>query len=292
MIKSMTGFGQAAGGRPPFRLAVEIRSWNHRFFEFSSRLPNALVELEEKIRDLVYGRIKRGKITLSVSLKNGTNDLDGLVLDEAKIDFYVRAIRNVQKKYRLKDSVSVHTLFAIPNLFTVDRGSKSAATYWPSLKKILEEALGRLELAKAKEGAALARDIRKRAGFISDAIDRIEKAAKHLPAERRTQLNQKIQELTQGISLDSERLEREVALMAERSDITEEIVRTRHHLDMVRSSLSGSGEAGKKLDFIAQELHREANTIGSKVQHPEVTDQMIRIKGELEKIREQVQNIE
>ncbi len=292
MINSMTGFGEASGGKSPFRLSVEIRSWNHRFFEFSSRLPNCLAELEEKIRDLVYTRVKRGKITLSVSLKNGAGDLSGLVLDDEKIDFYVRAIRKVQKKYGLKDPISVNTLFAIPNLFTVDRGVKSAAVYWPSLKKILEEALKRLERAKAREGAALAKDMKRRAGFISEAIDHIEKAAKHLPAERRMQLSQRIQELTQGVSLDQERLEREVAFMAERSDVTEEIVRARHHLNMMQASLSGWGETGKKLDFISQELHREANTIASKAQHAEIAEQIIRIKGELEKIREQVQNIE
>ena len=292
MIKSMTGFGQASGGKSPFHLAVEIRSWNHRFFEFSSRLPSCLAELEEKIRDLVYARMKRGKITLSVSLKNGASDLNGLVLDEAKIDFYLGSIRKVQKKYGLKDSISINTLFSIPNLFTMDRSAQSASVYWVPLKKVLDEALKRLESAKAKEGAALGKDLKKRADRISEAIDQIEHAAKELPAQRRLQLSQRIQELTRGIDLDSERLEREVALVAERSDVTEEIVRTRHHLEMIKASLSGSGEAGKKLDFIAQEIHRETNTIGSKAQHPKIAEEIIRIKGELEKIREQVQNIE
>jgi len=292
MVKSMTGFGQAHGGNRAIRWNVEIRSWNHRFFEFSARLPNALADLEERIRDLVHSRMRRGKMTLSVSTKDSRWAMDRLMIDEQKVEFYIRAIRNIQKKYRLKDPIGINALLGIPNLFMAERDPKEVSEYWPSLKRVVEQALARLERVKVREGQALARDIKKRTDLIDRAVDTIESVSKGLPAERRHQLTQRVHQLAKGISLDSERLEREVALMAERSDITEELVRIRHHLNMIRSCLAGSDEAGKKFDFITQEIHREANTIASKAQHARIAEEVIRVKGELERIREQVQNIE
>ncbi len=292
MIKSMTGFGQAVGERSPFRWAVEIRSWNHRFFECSTRLPNILSGLDEKIRDLIHLRIKRGKITVSVSMRSKQTESNGLVLDEKKIGTYIRAMRRIQKKYRLDGPLNPSALLSVPSLFTVDHKEYTLDHYWSGLHSVLEEAIKRLVRAKAREGAALTRDLKKRIGFMIKSMDRIESISETLPNERRSQLKERILGLTRETPLDPGRLEQEVALMAERGDITEELVRAKHHLDFLKKSLANSGEVGKKLDFIAQEIHRETNTVASKSQNFEIAEEVIRIKSELEKIREQVQNIE
>ena len=154
MIKSMTGFGQALGGRSPFQWAVEIRSWNHRFFECSTRLPNVLSGLDEKIRDLVHQHIKRGKISVAVSLRSKQDESNGLILDEEKIDRYIRAMRKIQRKYRLEELINVSALLSVPSLFTVDHKEYTVDHYWGTLRHVLEEAIKRLLKAKEKEGQA------------------------------------------------------------------------------------------------------------------------------------------
>ncbi len=292
MIKSMTGFGQAIGGHSSFKWSVELRSWNHRFFECSTRLPNVLSGLDERIRDLINVHIKRGKITVSITLKSKTNDTNGLVLDQKKIDFYIKMMRKIQKKHHLDESLSIGALMSVPNLFTVDHKEYTPEQYWNSLKPVLEEAIKRLLSAKAKEGFALTKDLKKRIGLIVNSIEKIKTLSQREPIERRNRLKERLEELVKEISVDSGRLEQEIAFLAERSDITEELVRAEHHLDYFKKSISNSGEVGKKLDFIAQELNREANTIASKAQSSQIAEEVIQIKSELEKIREQVQNIE
>lgn len=288
----MTGFGQAAGGSSPFRWAVEIRSWNHRFFECSTRLPNVLFGLDERIRDLVHSHIQRGKIAVSISLRSKQTETNGLVLDEKKIDFYIRSIRKIQKKYRLQESISVGALLGVPNLFMVDHKEYSVEQYWGALKPVIEEAVKRLIRARAREGLALGRDLKKRAALIQKSSDRIKAISKTQSFEHTSRIKARVLELTRETSVDSARLEQEVVFLTERSDITEELIRTDHHLDFFTKTLASSAEVGKKLDFIAQEIHREANTIASKAQDFKIAEEVVRIKSELEKIREQVQNIE
>lgn len=288
----MTGFGQAIGKRTPFGWAVEIRSWNNRFFECSARLPNVLAGLDEKIRELVHHQIERGKITVAVSLRSKPAESNGLVLDEKRIDSYMRAIRRLQKKYRLKESVSVSALLSVPSLFTVDHKEHAPDHYWPSLKPVLEKAIQELLRAKVEEGLALKQDLNKRIALIDRYTERIGSLSKSTLIEHHNRLKERVLELAGQVPLDSARLEQEVAFHAERSDITEELVRVRHHLGFLKKSLGESDEVGKKLDFIAQEIHREANTIASKAQSFQIAEEVIRIKSELEKIREQVQNIE
>ena len=292
MINSMTGFGQAIGGQSPFKWSIELRSWNHRFFECSTRLPNVVSGLEERIRDLIHGQVKRGKITVSIALKSKPNETNGLILDHKKIDFYVKTMRKIQKKHRLDDSLSIGALMSVPNLFIVDHKEYTTDQYWNSLKPVLDEAVKSLLHAKAKEGTALTKDMKKRIHMISSAINHVKDLSQKEPTERRNRLKERLQELVQNSQVDSSRLEQEIAFLAERSDITEELVRTEHHLDFFNKCIAGSGEVGKKLDFIAQEIHREANTIASKAQSSQIAEEIIKVKSELEKIREQVQNIE
>lgn len=288
----MTGFGQAIGGRVPFQWSVEIRSWNHRFFECSARLPNALFGLDEKIRDFIHQHVKRGKITVSISLRSSQAETNGLVLDEKKVDRYVKAIRKIQKRYRLSEPLGINSLLSIPNLFTTDRREYTQQQYWTSLQPVLQKAIAKLLVAKTKEGSVLTSDLKKRIQLIEHFLKRIENAVRSGQVERFNRTKERVRELAQNVSFDNGRLEQEIALLVERNDITEELVRINHHVDFFEKSLTGSEEIGKKLDFIVQEIHREATTIASKSQNFEISEDVIQIKSEIEKIREQVQNIE
>jgi uncharacterized protein (TIGR00255 family) len=292
MIKSMTGFGQALSGSDPFQWSVEIRSWNHRFFECSARLPNVLFGLDEKIRDFIHQHVKRGKITVSISLRSKAAESNGLVLDEKKVDRYVKALRKVQKRYRLTEPLAVNSLLSIPNLFTADHREYTPEQYWASLQPVLQKAIAKLLMAKTKEGSILTLDFKKRLKLIQHSLKRIETVVESARPERFNRMKGPVLELTQNTSMDQGRLEQEIALLTERNDITEELVRIIHHVDFFAKSLATSEEVGKKLDFIAQEIHREATTIASKSQNFDISEDVIQIKSELEKIREQVQNIE
>ena len=291
MVKSMTGFGQARGGEAPLVWNVEIRSWNHRFFECSARLPSLLNGLEDRVRDFVHSRVKRGKIAVSVSFRNGSIK-NKLSLDDAQIDFYLRAIKRIQKKYRLKDELSINALLSIPHIFTTNAKEELSESDWSKLSFVMGKALKRLIEAKVKEGFALSRDLKNRLRLIDRSLEQIGRIEKATPRKRLTRLKKRIQKLTENVVVDPKRLEQEIVLSVDRGDITEELVRAKHHIATFERSLSESGEIGKKLDFLAQELHREINTIGSKAQDSAVADEVVRIKSELEKIREQVQNVE
>ena len=292
-MRSMTGFGQAEGGKSSLQWSVEIRSLNHRFFDCAMRLPAALAGLEEKVREAVRTRIKRGKITVSISAKKRADLSNGLVLDKAKIRFYIQSLRQIQKTFRLaQEPISINTLLSIPNLFTVDLPERANDEYWHSLQSVIDRAVSRLILAQEKEGLALERDLKGRVRIIKGSLKRIESAARRLPFERSKQLVERISKHNGAFTLDANRLEQEVALWTDRSDITEEVIRASHHIEQFQKSCAASGEKGKKLDFITQEIHREVNTMASKAQSSVVSSETIKIKSELDKIREQIQNVE
>jgi uncharacterized protein (TIGR00255 family) len=181
---------------------------------------------------------------------------------------------------------------SIPNLFTTDHREYTEEQYWISLKPVLQKAIAKLLIAKIKEGSALALDFKKRIKLIERSLKQIETVVSAAKPERFNRMKERVLELTEKTPVDNGRLEQEIAILTERNDITEELVRINHHVDFFAKSLAGSEEIGKKLDFIAQEIHREATTIASKSQSFEISEDVIQIKSELEKIREQVQNIE
>ncbi len=290
MIEGMTGFGRATAGKPPFRWTVEIRSLNHRFFDFSVRLPNSFSVWEADLEKLIGAHLKRGKVTMSASLLNEKTIGERLTLDETKLDFYVRTFKRIAKRYRLGGELGIREFIHLPNLFTADKKDVSHR-YWAGLKAATQEAFRKLQQMRLSEGRTISKDLLGRAGKISCAVQTIERVSKKSPSAYHEGLLKRIQALDEKIKLDPDRLAREVAFLAERSDITEEVVRAKHHLESFTKSLGGNGEAGKKLEFIVQEIHREVNTIASKAQNFGISDEVVRVKSELEKIREQIQNI-
>ena len=292
MIRSMTAFGRVSGTVREGGWVVEIRSLNNRYFDFSLKIPPASSFLESRIREKVQTEIKRGKVTLA--LTNGESKDGGrrVSLNEDAVRLYLGAIGKLKKKFKLKGEVVVGDLLRLPDIFTAESPDQDPEKIWPLLEKILKRVLDQAIQSKVREGRQLALDIEKRLQQITKAVQKIEAASKTFPETVFRKLKDRVQQLLDEKEKDEERLYREVAFLAERSDITEEVVRLRSHLELFQSRLKGNGEVGRELDFLCQEMNREINTMGSKSQLFEIATEVVFVKGELEKIREQIQNIE
>ncbi len=292
MIKSMTGFGQAKSGKASAKWRVEIRSWNHRFFEFSINAPLFLNDIEPKVRGVLREHIRRGKVVMSLSQSGGSNGEPSRVIDDKKIEAYIRAVRNVKRKYGLKGELDINSILSIPEIFLSKKREVVPDSVWSELKPVVEQAAKALAASRLKEGMALHRDMSKRIAMIRKSAGVIEKVSLEIPEKRYERLRDFVAKLLEGRDVAKDKIEREIAVYVERSDITEELVRIENHLVLFEKAMKEGGEAGKKLDFLAQELHREVNTIASKSQNSDISAEVIQLKSEIEKIREQVQNIE
>lgn len=270
---------------------MEIRSLNHRYFEFSLKTPPSLYGLEDRIRELCQTQIRRGKVTISIN-EAEASDLEEVSLDEKVLGFYLSAIRKVQRRFRLEGSLSVSDLLSLPRIFSVEKKTEIPDKVWRSLKLPLEKALNRLLQSRIREGRTLSKDLLIRIGKIETGLVQIERRAKDLPREYYEKLRQRIRELFEANLAEEERVWQAAALLAEKADITEEIVRLKSHLRLFRDKIGKEGEVGKELDFLLQEMNRETNTISAKAQDFGVSKEVVSIKAELEKIREQIQNIE
>jgi uncharacterized protein (TIGR00255 family) len=292
MIRSMTGFGKASEDLPNGKITIEIKTVNHKFFDATLKLPNGIAYFEDRIKEALQKRIKRGKVNLNLIL-------DGALLKEEKIVINKKAARNyyddlllLRKSLGLKEEIAIRDVIALPGVLNYKAIDENIAKAWPKIKKTLNAAVDRLISDREKEGRALCADLLKRAGKISKMLGVIKSRAHLNIDEYRKRFTERIQDLTGGRPIDVGRLEMEVAIYAKNCDISEEITRLRNHLSNFTKTIGGSGEVGKKLDFIAQELHRETNTIGSKASDFKISKNVIEIKGEIEKIREQAKNIE
>jgi uncharacterized protein (TIGR00255 family) len=287
----MTGFGRAVGPQKNGGWSVELRSLNHRYFELSMKAPPSLYAVEDRIRELCQNRIKRGKLTVSIS-ETEPAELEELALDEKVLRFYLTAIQRVQRRFRLAGDLSAGDLLTLPRIFSVEKKAVEPEKLWRSLRPSLEKALEGLVYSRAREGKALQRDILLRLKKIETGLAEIEQRVKRLPQEHYARLKQRIQEMLQEKVTHEERLWQEAALLAERADVTEEVVRLKSHLRLFREKIGEGEEVGKELDFLLQEMNREANTLSAKGQDFGISKEVVTIKAELEKIREQIQNIE
>ncbi|MBI3306544.1 MAG: YicC family protein [Candidatus Omnitrophica bacterium] len=293
MIRSMTAFVRTVASPREKSWVVEIRSLNHRYFEFSMKSPAVLFPLENRIRELVQQKMKRGKITLSITQNSESEDGAQLKLNEKAVQRYLDAVSKLQKRFKLKMDLSAQEVLRLPEIFEVERATEEdAEKIWPQLEKALKRALESAIHAKEREGKKLGADVTERLTQIEKAVHQIENHTKDREGRYFKKLSERVGQILQEQALDAERVYREVAFLAERSDITEEIVRIKSHLNLFRSRLHGSSEIGRELDFLCQEMFREINTMGAKAQFFEISRQTVFVKGELEKIREQVQNIE
>ena len=293
MIQSMTGFARAVSPQKKGSWSVEIRSLNHRYFEFSLKVPPSLYGLEDRIREMCQNRIRRGKVTVSV-IEMDTFSFEEVALDEKVLRFYLSAIRKIQRRFRLEGPLAIGDLLSLPRIFSVEKKTEVPEKIWRLLKLPLEKALGRLIDARVREGKVLSQDLLSRVGLIENALGEIEQRTKSLPREYYEKIRRRVRELFDEDVAQQEKVWQAAALIAEKADVTEEIVRLRSHIQLFRSKIGKKteGEVGKELDFLLQEMNREANTISSKAQDFGVSKEVIFVKAELEKIREQIQNIE
>ncbi len=291
-VSSMTGFGRAKELVGDFDITVEIRAVNHRYFEFSSRLPRSFQFLEEKLKSTCHNRIARGKVELSLSLENCAQDAVVFELNEQYTDAYVAALHQLAARYGLRDDISVSSLMRNNDVFTVRRNEADEEAVTEAVLKVTEAALDNFVEMRRVEGKRLADDISSRADTIAEHVSFIEERSPETVAEYRERLEQRIRELLGDASVDEQRLLTETAVFADKIAVAEETVRLRSHLKQLHAMLEAEGEIGRKFDFLIQEMNREANTIGSKAQDLEIGRRVVEIKAEIEKIREQVQNIE
>lgn len=292
MIRSMTAFSRKSLPIREAHWVVEIRSLNHRFFEFSLKTPSFLNSLEGRVRDLVHAEIKRGKVMVNISQESDSKKPKAVSIDESVAKLYINAAQKLKKQYSLEGELTVQELIKVPGIFTAERSSEDPEKYWPGIKRLLKQGLDQALEAKQVEGAKLAKDIDERLAKIQKSVQKIEKLSQGRAKRVFDKLSERMEALLEDKEKDQDRLYREAAILAERSDITEEVVRLRSHIELFGNKIKKKGEVGRELDFLCQEMNREINTMGSKSQLFDIATEVVVVKGEIEKIREQVQNIE
>jgi uncharacterized protein (TIGR00255 family) len=289
---SMTGYGKANITRKKLSASVELFSVNSRFLEFTFRLPKQLSFLEPKIKELISSRINRGKITVAVNYADYGTGIDQLVVNENMTDeIYVKLLK-LKKKYKLSGEIDINHFLEFPDIFKIEKTENVEKVIWPVVKTAANKALTELIGMRSAEGNNLKKDLNKRLKILVRQITKIEKFAPENRNQYREKLAKRIEEVLSDGTVNGKKLEEEVAFLAERSDITEECVRFRSHIDQFEDSLKNGKTIGKRLNFILQEFNREANTIAAKAGGSEISNVVLELKEEIEKMREQVQNIE
>lgn len=292
MIKSMTGFGRSEAKFPNGKIRIEIKTVNHKFFDATLKLSNNLSTFEDKIKEVLQEYIKRGKVNFNLSCDGKLLKIDKLIINRDAAKNYYKELAGLKKHLKLKDEISTKDILALPGVLVSEPLEENLVKLWPKIKKAIGAAVKNLVSDREKEGHATYLDLMKRVRKIESAMAIIKSRAHLNIEEYRKRFNERVKDLTGGRELDIGRLEMEVAIYAKNSDISEEIARLKNHLSNFNRTIAGNGEVGKKLDFIAQELHREINTIGSKASDFKISKCVIEIKSEIEKIREQAKNLE
>lgn len=291
MIRSMTGFGASRFESGAESLTVELRSVNAKFCEVKVRIPRELSALENEVAKAIRGRIQRGSIDAFVRRDNGATH--GLVpeVDLHLATAYVHALRSLRDSLGLAGEPSVNDVASFEGVIKLGEGSPDMAQVAEALQQALSSAMTALEEMRAREGVALARDLNARFDTIERGAQKIQKLVPQQVEAARERLQRRIGELS-GVPIDPARLAQEIALIADRTDVAEELTRLASHLEQARGLIGSTAPAGRKLEFLVQEVNREINTIGSKSQHAAIAALVVEMKAELERVREQVQNVE
>ncbi|GAB6283177.1 MAG: YicC family protein [Ignavibacterium sp.] len=291
MIYSMTGYGKAATTFKNYNIEVETRSVNNRYLEISLKLPTAFQEKEYELRELIRSKLKRGKIFISVSIKSIEGEDLFLTIDEKKINQVYLTLKQLKKSLKIKEAINLSHLLSFKDIFSYEVQEKEEELF-NSIKNTIDDAINNLLLMRASEGAELKKDLEIRLNKIDETIRTIENTFSENLMEYFNRLKERTQQMIQDLANYEDRLNMELALLTEKSDITEECVRLKTHIKFFQEILNSDNEVGRRLNFLCQEMHREANTIASKSISSEVTHFSILIREEIEKIREQIQNVE
>ncbi len=292
MVKSMTGFGRAVESINGLNITVEIKSVNHRYFEFSCRLPRAFQFVEEKLKKLCQQNFTRGKAELSVFVEDEIGQSTTVEINRQYADGYITALRKLAKEYKIKDDLKLSALVGNQELLTVKRTSLEDEVVQNAILTVAQKALQSFNEMRETEGEKLKEDVLSRIEAILSFVELVEKTSPETVKAYRERIEEKMRELLESASVDEQRLITETAIFADKIAVDEETVRLRSHISQLKAMLEGTSATGKKLDFLIQEMNREANTIGSKSQNTQIAYTVVNIKAEIEKIREQIQNIE
>lgn len=292
MIKSMTGYGRAVETVNGREFTVELRSVNNRYLDCSVRLPRILSFGEEAVKQAVKTSVSRGKVDVFVSVRSECGDEVQVTLNESVLKEYLAAMHRMVEEYGVRDDIQVSTLSRLPEVFQIDKPQVDEEQLLQDLMTVTEKALAGYDQMRTAEGAALEKDLRSRGQTILGYVEQVEKGNAQTVIDYRTRLENKLREVLENTNIDESRILTEAAIFADKVAVDEETVRLRSHIDQMNAMLSGGGAIGRKLDFLLQEMNREANTIGSKCTDVNLARIVVNIKAELEKIREQTQNIE
>lgn len=292
MIKSMTGFGRAQETVDGMTVTVELKSVNHRYFEFTAKVPRTYGFLEEKLKSFLNARVSRGKMECYVSIENLEESDMEVVVNPSLAKGYVDALRTLSETFGLKEDYSAISIAKFPDVLTLRKAPADEEKVWNAVQKVTELAVERFVTMRETEGEKLRADILSKADTILEHVAFVESRSPQTVREYHEKLRQRMEELLENTQVDEQRLLTEAAIFADKVAVDEETVRLRSHISQLREFLNADEPIGRKLDFLVQEMNRESNTIGSKAQDVEIAKRVIAIKAEVEKIREQVQNIE
>lgn len=293
MIRSMTGYGRAEATLNGKEITVELKSVNHKYFEFSCRASRGYAFLEEKLKSYVSSRVSRGKVDMYVSvISTGEVEDSTVTVNHSLATGYFKALTEIAESYNVQNDITATTVARFPDVLTVHKAPENEEQVFENVLSVAKEAVDKFIAMREVEGERLYADVMSRAKTILDIVAVIEDRSPVIVEEYEKRLCARIEELVGNDTFDRQRVLTEVAIFADKVAVAEETVRLRSHFDQLNSIMGATGPIGRKLDFLVQEMNREANTIGSKVQDAALAHQVVNIKSEIEKIREQIQNIE
>jgi len=292
MVKSMTGFGRYEVVTTEYKISAEIKAVNHRYLDLSIKLPRRFNFLENNIRDLLKNYIQRGKVDVYIAFEDYSEAALCLKVNNALAAEYVGYGRKMAEQFGLIDDLKASVLMRMPEVFTMTEVLQDQDHMWRQVAPVVEKAAIELVAARVLEGGRLKKDLLEKLDYIGELVAFVEERYPAVVAQYRARLEAKVNDLLSGTAIEESRLAAEVTIYADKICVDEETVRLKSHVDSTRKALAGNESIGRKLDFIAQEMNREANTILSKSGDPELADKAIQLKTEIEKVREQIQNIE
>lgn len=292
MVRSMTGFGRAQDVIDTMSITVEIKSVNHRYFEFSSRIPRVYGFLDEKLKNYIQSRVARGKVECFVQIEELESENCVVSVNHSLASGYIAALRELSERYELKNDISATSVSRYPDILVVHKQEEDEERIWDAVRKVTADAVDSFVSMREREGEKLKNDLLSRCDTILDYVGFIEERSPQTVKEYNEKIVKRMQELLADAQVDEQRLLTEAAIFADKIAVDEETVRLRSHISQLHEFMDYKEAMGRKLDFLIQEMNREANTIGSKAQDVEIARKVIAIKAEIEKIREQAQNIE
>ncbi|MBQ4533786.1 MAG: YicC family protein [Ruminococcus sp.] len=292
MLRSMTGYGRSQKILNGRDISVEIRSVNHRYYEYTSRIPRTYSYIDEKLKAVLKTSVARGKVEVSVTINNIEGKDSQIAINKGVAEGYVTALRSISEELDLSDDLTLSNLIRIPDVFNIQKTPDDEEQICADVSEVTAEALERFVAMRETEGTRLKNDILEKADFIIERVKMVEELSPLTVEAYRNKLYKKLSEVLADKNIDEQRIITEAAIFSEKIAVDEETVRLRSHIAQLRDILESNEAVGRKLDFIVQEINREVNTIGSKAQDLNITKIVVDMKSEIEKIREQIQNVE